>query len=298
MCSSPASSDGVLSNESGSLVIKPCTAREIAFYSSAAARPAFAACIPTFFGTLSLSPPELPTSEAAAAAAAVAEAAAKPKHDRNSSIVLQNLAYGFQKPCVLDIKLGAQLWDEGASLEKRERLDAVARKTTSGSLGLRVAGMKVWKGEEAGYAVYDKMYGRTFTAENAVDMIREYLSSTISPEQSKIIAGRFLAQVTAIRAVMESVESRMYSASLLFVYEGDTAALTEALEEEKTRPPKKEVEDEDEEEEEEEEEEDVKMVEIVRLIDFAHATWAPGQGPDENMLQGVRNTQKLFDELD
>jgi 1D-myo-inositol-tetrakisphosphate 5-kinase/inositol-polyphosphate multikinase len=38
-----------------------------------------------------------------------------------------------------------------------------------------------------------------------------------------------------------------------------------------------------------EDEEDTPKVHDLRLIDFAHANWTPGQGPDENMLKGIRS---------
>jgi len=78
----------------------------------------------TFFGTLELSGPE-PT-------------AGPTTPRRNTSIVLQNLTYGFDEACVMDIKLGAQLCDDGAPPEKRDRLGAVSNATTSRSLGLHI----------------------------------------------------------------------------------------------------------------------------------------------------------------
>lgn len=276
-------SDGVLSDESGALIIKPCTAREVAFYESIVAHPSLVPWVPTFLGTLKLSDtvPE-------------ADPTAVPASNRNTSIVLSNSTYGFQKPCVLDIKLGAQLWDSDAPQDKRDRLDAVSNKTTSRSLGMRVAGMRVWK-KEGSYKVYDKLYGRTFTAENAVDQLKEYLDSDITTAQAILLAKRFRDKVAVIRAILEAEESRMYSASLLFVYEGDSAALDVALAEEadNAKKPAKTQEEEDEEEEEEEAKK-VKKVEDLKLIDFAHATWTPGEGPDENMLQGIRSVEKLL----
>ncbi len=35
----------------------------------------------------------------------------------------------------------------------------------------------------------------------------------------------------------------------------------------------------------------------LKLIDFAHAKWTPGQGPDENSLKGVRSLAKIFGDL-
>ena len=40
-------------------------------------------------------------------------------------IVLENITNGFKKPNVLDLKLGAQLWDDAAKPAKRARLDEI-----------------------------------------------------------------------------------------------------------------------------------------------------------------------------
>jgi 1D-myo-inositol-tetrakisphosphate 5-kinase/inositol-polyphosphate multikinase len=283
-------SDGVLSDESGALVIKPCTAHEVSFYESAGTHPELAKWMPTFFGTLELSD-SVPDGTT-------------PSSNRSKSIVLQNTTHGFIKPCVLDLKLGAQLWDNDAPQEKRDRLDAVSAKTTSKSLGMRVAGMRVWKKATEGsevkgyYKVYDKHYGRTYTAETVIEAIQEYFDSDISKSQMQLLAKRFKERVAEIQAVLEGIESRMYSASLLFVYEGDGAALDEALKEEEEnakKPPK--TQEELDQEEEDEVETKEKKVEVLKLIDFAHATWTPGEGPDDNALQGVRSAVKLLAEL-
>jgi len=276
-----AGHDGVLSDESGSVVVKPCNAREVGFYETSLAHPEFAVWMPTFYGTLTLSDDMAQTSGT--------NADGKP-HDRQSSLVLQNLTYGFEKPCVLDVKLGAQLWDESAPQEKRDRLDAVANGTTSSSIGMRVAGMKVWKGE-AGYKVFDKHYGRVLTHENVIESFKEYLASEITAEDAKLLAGRFLRKVKDIEKVLASQESRMYSASLLFVYEGGKKELDQALKDEAAREPKTE---DDENDDDDEEDEKVKMVEELKLIDFAHAYWTPGKGPDENILQGIRSVESLL----
>lgn len=281
----------MLSDESGSVVVKPCTAREVAFYEATQAHPEFARWVPTFLGTLT------PDDSAVAAIGAAVETAPVNPHNRHSSLVLENVACGFSKPCVLDAKLGAQLWDEFAPQEKRDRLDAVSDATTSGSLGFRVAGMKVWKGDKDGYKVYDKLYGRVFTADNVIDAFKEYFASGLEPEQVRIVVGRLLAKVGEIREMLEGQESRMYSASLLFVFEGDGKAFQQALEDEKNRKPEPDDDDDEDEDGEDDEDEEVKKVEALKLIDFAHADWTPGQGPDENALQGVRSVEKLLAQL-
>jgi hypothetical protein len=97
----------------------------------------------------------------------------------------------------------------------------------------------------------------------------------------------------------------MYSASILMVYEGDEQALEKALQEESASntgnqaqnsevEPQGIAEDDDDDEDEDQPE---PKIHDVRLIDFAHAQWTPGQGPDENALQGVRSVLKILIEL-
>lgn len=293
------------------------------------------------------------------------------KLETGLSIVLENVASGFRRPNVLDVKLGARLWADDAPAEKRTKLDAVSMETTSSSLGYRIAGMKVWTGrngetdegartdpyatkqegaegakgeviEKDGYRRYDKWYGRSFNAENVTQAFETFLAGARagSVDHSKLIAGRLADELRNLRAVLESEESRMYSASVLVVYEGDSEAMELAFEQEKNISEEKneEAEDEDEDEDvdfefseevvelsgaklggnmpqkainisidpqtaqmpvelDDEDEEDTPKVHDLRIIDFAHAKWTPGEGPDENVLHGIRSLVKVFEEL-
>ncbi|EAU37087.1 conserved hypothetical protein [Aspergillus terreus NIH2624] len=402
------SSDGVRCTLSGSYIAKPCTPEEVAFYESSALHPAFREFMPTYIGTLTSGDQQeslaavaeqtgaivLPASEdssnsdtpvpTATPQPAAAEAASTPadaetawvpsngkKLDTGLSIVLENVACGFKRPNVLDVKLGARLWADDAPLTKRAKLDAVSKETTSSTLGFRIAGMKVWTGvngeadeggktdpyatkheggegargevvEKDGYRRYDKWYGRSFHAENVREGFETFLAGAKAGpvDRSKMVARRFADALRNVQQVLESEESRMYSSSVLIVYEGDPEAMELALEEEnkaKENPP----EEEDDEEEdfdlqlqpdgsfqvvdlpagqggapqqainisidpetapqladlEDEDEEESPKVHDLRLIDFAHASWTPGQGPDENVIMGVRSLAKLFEEL-
>ncbi|KAI9859517.1 MAG: hypothetical protein M1813_006659 [Trichoglossum hirsutum] len=328
-----AGHDGVLSDASGSVVVKPCTTAEVAFYESAAAHPAFAVYMPTYMGTLKLSASGTVDEAAAAldgstaASSQPAGSAAAPgtasallpddpgplrgkKLETGLSIVLENIASPFKKPNILDVKLGAQLWDDGASLQKRERLDKVAAETTSKSLGFRIAGMKVWQGaheqkdplvDATGYRVYNKFYGRKFSAENVIEGFKEFLfvpTAGIDNDLGRTMVNIFLKEVEGMQKVLEAQESRMISASILFVYEGDGEALKKALEEETSKASGTAQPDEnDRGDDDEEGGGDVGKAYAVKLIDFAHATWTPGLGPDENALQGVRSTAKILGDL-
>lgn len=235
------------------------------------------------------------------------------------AIVLSNVTAGFVHPNIIDLKLGARLWDDGAPLEKQEKLDKVSSETTSGSLGFRIAGMRVYAGAQSqgeiprevntevtaeGYKVYNKNYGRGLTEQNIKPAFESYLGNAVRCKRGKFIAERILREVESLQFVLEEEESRMYSASILVVYEGDATALEHSIKVEEERAAieqpgevRSQGDDDDDEEDMEDDEEEKNKVHDVRLIDFAHAHWTPGKGPDENALRGVRSIKKLLEEI-
>jgi len=233
----------------------------------------------------------------------------------NQAIVLENAAHGFKKPNILDVKLGVRLYADDAKPEKKARFDKVSAETTHKDFGFRIAGMRVWQGEGAkgenidkeGYRIYDKNYGRlSVNKDNIVDAFRNFLFSKtagVDEELGKLISQAFLVDVEKIQKVLESQESEMYSASLLFVFEGDGRALRLAMEEasnpesQESKPVPNGIDAEGEEDGDEAEDNTPKIY-TVKVIDFAHAKWTPaGSGPDENSLKGVRSVAKILKEI-
>ncbi|KAJ5945891.1 hypothetical protein N7454_002730 [Penicillium verhagenii] len=294
------------------------------------------------------------------------------KLETGISVVLENVAAGFRRPNVLDVKLGARLWADDAPPAKRTKLDAVSKETTSSSLGFRIAGMKVWTGEDGeadegartnpyatkyegaegekgevveknGYRRYDKWYGRSFNEGNVKEAFETFLAGAKAGtvDRSKMIAGRLVEELKNVQQVLESEESRMYSSSVLVVYEADPEAMEVALEEERRLSEQQPQEEEEEDDEDvdfefseeafelvdvqlgnglpqkainisidpqtapmpeldlgdDDDDEDTPKVHDLRVIDFAHAKWTPGEGPDENILQGIRSLIKILEDL-
>lgn len=321
--------------------------------------------------------PDEPTSSAAVPTSR-AEAAWVPsggkKLETGLSIVLENVASGFRRPNVLDVKLGARLWADDAPPAKRTKLDAVSKETTSSSLGYRIAGMKIWTGmngetdegaltdpyatryegaegqkgeviEKDGYRRYDKWYGRSFNEGNVRQGFETFLAGAKAGnvDRSKLLARRLADELRNVQSVLESEESRMYSSSVLVVYEGDPEAMELALDEEKKLEERRQEQHEEEEDDDDgeevdfdipseamelvdvqfgngmpqkainislgpqaaqmptdlgdDEDEETPKVHDLRIIDFAHAKWTPGEGPDENVLKGIRSLVKIFEEL-
>ncbi|CAK7268185.1 hypothetical protein SEPCBS57363_002966 [Sporothrix epigloea] len=172
------------------------------------------------------------------------------KTDR--AIVLGNATHGFCKPNVLDVKLGHRLWADNAPLQKRQRMEEVSRQTTHAKHGFRIAGMRVYEGPEKGYRIFDKDYGRRqINNDNVVDAFRQFLynpSAGVDAEHSRVISLAFKTDLERVRDVLEQERTRMYSSSLLFVYEGDGEALRAAVIEGNARAEETDYEDELEEE--------------------------------------------------
>lgn len=322
-----AGHDGVLIDADNDLVVKPCTAAEIAFYETCAtSHPALNALIPTCMGTLALSTTATPGTttgqsdmlvepipaniEIEDGTVKTVQVGAQGKRlDTEQAIVLENMAGSYKRPNVMDVKIGARLWADDTIEEKRRKLDKVAAETTSGSLGMRIAGMRVWHEGNKQYQVYDRHYGRQFTAENVRKGFEEFFyhgagkEKKLSPQRREVLV-RLSNEVSTIEDVLEDEETRMYSSSILLVYEGDDAALEALLRDESTHPrpwkrTKVDVEEYDDEEadEDEDEEEEEPRACGATLIDFAHASFVPGEGKDENMLEGVRNLRATLDSM-
>lgn len=258
----------------------------------------------------------------------------------NTAVALENAAYGYKRPNIMDVKLGRRLWADDAPLEKKRRFDKISAETTHHDFGFRIAGMRVYKGSDNKdeldselYRIYDKDYGRNnVNKDNIVDAFRGFIYNSranIDEEYGRAVAEAFRRDLEHVRDVLESEESRMYSSSLLFIFEGDGDALKTAIDERsgsavgsvKGKPdvnlPGRStsridsgigLDDEGENifdnsgdldvsSDSEEELEDEPKIWNLKLIDFAHAKWTPGQGPDENILLGVRSLIKIFEDL-
>ncbi|ODO11211.1 hypothetical protein I350_01815 [Cryptococcus amylolentus CBS 6273] len=152
-----AGHDGVMSDASGSLVIKPALPREIAFYQmlTTADRedPIYAlkGFVPQSYGTLRLEGQLQPSGDVDTSV-------------KDDSVVLENLSYAYTRPNIMDAKLGTVLFGPDANDEKRKRMDKQARETTTHETGLRLTGCQTWHAPTGSYISTPKSFGKTITA--------------------------------------------------------------------------------------------------------------------------------------
>ncbi|OAA38818.1 pre-mRNA cleavage complex II protein Clp1 [Metarhizium rileyi] len=234
----------------------------------------------------------------------------------DKAAVLENLTYSYTRPNVLDVKLGRRLYADDAPLEKKRRLEQISLETTHHKYSFRIAGMRTFRGSEDAselddeeYKIYDKEYGRTTVNEhNVVHALWRFVfnpGAGIDIPTAQTVCRCFAKALDALIKVLKNIEIRMYSASILFVFEGDGNTLQDALRRQQAcadgrlSPPATKridsgigLDDGDVKPEAE-----PQQVITAKLIDFAHAEHTPGQGPDENVINGLQSLKDMFEHM-
>lgn len=244
----------------------------------------------------------------------------------DKGVVLQNETFGFKRANILDIKLGTRLYADDAPDQKKERFQKISKDTTHHNLGFRIAGMRVFRGsdnpedlDDEEYKIYDKDYGRvSVNDDNVADELKRFIfnkTAGIDEDLGRAVCDGFARDLANVLDVMSRHESRMYSTSLLFVFEGDGPTLANAIEQNNEYveiaerrsscpPTTKRIDSGIGLDDEELDEDAISELEVslppmysLKLIDFAHAEWTPGQGPDENIMKGVRSLETIFSNM-
>ncbi|PHH51230.1 Inositol polyphosphate multikinase [Ceratocystis fimbriata CBS 114723] len=159
----------------------------------------------------------------------------------DTALVLENASYGFHHPNILDCKLGTRLWADDAPLEKRRRFEKIAATTTHQNFGFRIAGMRAWHGstdpadlDSDGYMVYDRNYGRDHVTDDTLAAtIRRFVfnpSAGITHELARAICAVFAHELEMVYEELNKHCFRIYSGSLLFIFEGDGKELERRIE--------------------------------------------------------------------
>ncbi|KAK5781955.1 inositol polyphosphate multikinase PWA37_000723 [Arxiozyma heterogenica] len=239
-------------------------------------------------------------------------------------LVLENLLAGFNKPNIMDIKLGKILYDENASLDKKQRLQNISNTSTSGSLGFRICGMQLQKNsafnldpkyfdtrkttngttdnESIEYILVNKIFGRSRTIDNIKDAITLYFNNqNLSKRRINILIDMFLTRLQLFYNTLLSEEVRMISSSLLFIYEGDHNRWDLKNDEDDVLNNVF-IEDDSDMEDDEGVDDTAELMKnsqkyplsSMTLIDFAHSKLTPGEGYDENVIEGVESLINIF----
>ena len=135
-------------------------------------------------------------------------------------IVMENLTHGLKRPHILDLKMGIQQhgMDESSAkiISKVERV----QKTTSASLGARVAGMQVYDEVENRFILRDKYWGRSLDNVGLEGAVRMFVFSQRQGCVNRKIVTNIILQLECLKIAVEAACWRFYGCSLLVVYDG------------------------------------------------------------------------------
>eukprot|EP00697_Spironema_sp_BW2_P003612 gnl/Spiro4/14811_TR7985_c0_g1_i1.p1 gnl/Spiro4/14811_TR7985_c0_g1~~gnl/Spiro4/14811_TR7985_c0_g1_i1.p1 ORF type:complete len:328 (+),score=101.94 gnl/Spiro4/14811_TR7985_c0_g1_i1:46-984(+) len=200
--------------------------------------------------------------------------------DGNRFLLIDDITAGYSKPCLVDLKIGTQTYDEALTGAARDERAAKDAKTTTTSCGYRICGMRVWDPVLASFVKFDRAWGAKLTQYNLRQgLLRFFLVSgpsgertvRLPPQKTELLSGseelnkivyyrpdavrEVCSEIARINEYMKTQRRfRFYSASVLVVYEGDPSL-----------PPRA----------------------AARLIDFAHVFPIKDGGVDAGFLFGM-----------
>lgn len=149
--------------------------------------------------------------------------------------------------------------------------------------------------DSEGMKVYNKLFGRGLKDAEVESAVRSFVcvpGAGIDIYTAIKLLKAFNQEIKEVRELLEKTEVRLVGSSILFAYEGDG----EAFRRKEGELVRRAAEGGDGESESDDETEGPVLYRI-KLIDFAHSRVVPGEGPDENILPGVRNIERIFNDL-
>ncbi|KAM9462514.1 inositol polyphosphate multikinase [Clarias gariepinus] len=130
---------------------------------------------------------------------------------------LEDVTRRFQKPCIMDVKIGQRSYDPFASQEKREQ--QIRKYPLMEEIGFLVLGMRVYNVGLDSFDTYDQHYGRGLVEDTIKDGLCKFFNNGDLLRQDVIAAS--IAKVQSILRWFENQSQlNFYASSLLFVYEG------------------------------------------------------------------------------
>lgn len=190
-------------------VCKPLNERELQFYQNIPK--SLADHVPAFQGTLVVGNEESSGHRR--------EATSSSNMSSRKYIVLENLTKDFNKPCVLDLKMGTRMYGDFATDSKRKSQRKKSTKSTSAKLGVRFCGSQRFSVSNDKFEMLDKYVGRHADESELRKLLEKFFTHGMSLR--KDVINNVLGEICRMKkSLLDLEEYRFYSSSLLIIYEG------------------------------------------------------------------------------
>lgn len=137
-------------------------------------------------------------------------------------IMLRDIAQGFEKPAVLDIKLGSRTWALGAAPDKVTRMRGKCQHATTGKLQFRVRAAMWYSKNQAKWPIDENanFVTREFGNKCSEQELLEFLSDFFHySEQIPFYVNRLRDLRLALMRLRSERNARFFSSSVLLVYD-------------------------------------------------------------------------------
>lgn len=145
-----------------------------------------------------------------------------PEQRKDSVLLLRDLASGYERPCVLDIKLGTRTWALGAAKDKVMRHRTKCGRGTTGQIKFRVRAA-IWHAEdptaypcEGEINYVTREFGSSCSRGELADFLADFLRHGNMVE---IVVKRLCEIKRALARLRAETDARMFSTSVLVVYD-------------------------------------------------------------------------------
>jgi hypothetical protein len=141
-------------------------------------------------------------------------------------VMLEDLAHGIARPCILDLKMGLkQRSIRNYSEKKLKSKEEKSVSTTSHRLGFRLCGAQLYKDDDANITFYNKYFGRLQDDEGTYSVLKSFFDSLSNPTTRDRIIASFVHKLEELRLVIRSLAGfRFWSGSLLLIVDSATTA--------------------------------------------------------------------------
>ena len=140
-------------------------------------------------------------------------------------VMLEDLAHGIARPCILDLKMGLkQRSIRNYSEKKIKSKEEKSMSTTSHRIGFRLCGAQLYKDDTANITFYNKYFGRLQDEEGTYSVLKAFFESISNEAVREQIMTVFIRKLQDLRVVIRSLAGfRFWSGSLLLILDSAPA---------------------------------------------------------------------------